>query len=137
MYATVDDMIARFRTEELIQLSDEAELGSIDAARITTALVRAGNEIDSYLVGTYQLPLSPAPAALTDYTCDLARYHLYKDAAPDAVKTRYDAAIAWLKMVAKGDVKLQVAGDEPAAPVNDILVADSVIAGRRDSLRCL
>ncbi len=135
MYATVDDMIARFKTAELIQLTDEAELGSIDSARVTTALTRASNEVDSYLAGTYQLPLSPAPAALVDYTCDIARYHLYGDAAGEAVKTRYDAAIDWLKLVSKGGVKLQVAGTEPVATLNSILTDDSVVACKRDQMR--
>lgn len=136
MYATIDQLRARFRTDMLVQLTDEAGAGVIDVEVTTTALTDASSKIDSYLKATYALPVSPAPDVLIGICCDIAVYALYRAAAPDAIKARYDAAIAWLKDVAKGVVKLDVAGLEPSAPTDDVvLTCDTLIAGKRDELR--
>lgn len=135
MYATVTDMTRRIKSDELIQLTDDAMRGVMDAAAVATALTSAGHLIDSYLAPVYALPLSSIPPVLTDYAVDIARYRLYRDAVPENVQTRYDEAIDWLKLVSTGKVKLDVAGIEPASQPDAILTAPSLIADKRDSLR--
>jgi|GEM_PF-4659213 len=58
MYATVDDMKARFETAELIQLTDEALLGVIDPAKMATVLQEATNKINSYIAKRYPGPFA-------------------------------------------------------------------------------
>ncbi|WP_368565495.1 gp436 family protein [Pseudoxanthomonas sp. UTMC 1351] len=105
-YATQDDLVSRFGETEIIQLSDRANTGAIDAAVIADKLTDADAEIDSYLAGRYTLPLSPVPLTLQRLACDIARYHLYDDRPIEYVVKRYEAAIRFLEMVAKGTVQL-------------------------------
>lgn len=112
-YVTQQQLIDRFGSEELIQLTDRANAGAIDTAVLNQAIADAGAEIDGYLAGRYQLPLATAPSILALYCGDIARYRLYDDAARDEVRKRYDDAIEFLKLVAKGTVRL--GADEPAA----------------------
>lgn len=134
MYATLDDMTDRFRTDELIQLTDEAGTGVVDATLVTAALTDAAHVIDSYLSGTYKLPLNPVPGILKLHACTLARWRLYKNGVPERVQADYDATLDWLKMVARGAVKLEVLGVEaPSAPAT-IVVESSPRLFSRDTM---
>jgi phage gp36-like protein len=134
-YAVLADMQARFETDELIQLTDEAMAGAIGEVAMATVLAEADNLINSYL-GRYTLPLTTTPAVLRDYACDIARYRLYKGSPTEAVATRYKDAIAWLKLLASGSVVLDIApGVAAPAPDNTILFQGSERQFSRDSLR--
>lgn len=120
-YATLQHLVERFGEDELIRLSDRAGSGAIDAGVVDGKLADADAEIDGYLAGRYTLPLATVPVALRRIGCDIARYHLYDDRVTEAVQKRYDDAIKFLRMVAKGEVQLGVdtGGEEPvvsAAP---------------------
>ena len=60
------------------------------------------------------------PARLVDVACDLARYHLYIHAVPEHVETRYQAAIDWLRLVAKGAVMLGIEAPSAGAGLAEI-----------------
>lgn len=107
-YATQADMLAHFGEPELIQLTDrfDAPLGLVDPDVLGQALARADGEIDSYIATRHALPLATVPARLVDVACDIARYHLYTAAAPELIAQRYHDAIAWLRLVARGEVSL-------------------------------
>jgi len=105
-YATQQNMIDRFGQEELTQLTDRTRSGGIDAAVVDRALADADAVINGYVSAKYTLPLSPVPAGLERIACDIARYGLYDDRATEQVKQRYDAAITFLKDVAKGTATL-------------------------------
>lgn len=107
-YATQTDLEDAFGAAEILQLADRDGDGLPDAGFVAAALDRADSLIDGYLAGRYALPVSPAPAVLTATACDLARYWLYDDAAPDRVRQAYEDAVAWLKDVAAGKVLLQL-----------------------------
>lgn len=112
-YVTQQQLVDRFGEEELIQLTDRANTGTIDAAVLNQAISDAGSEIDGYLAGRYQLPLATVPSILALYCGDIARYRLYDDVAREEVRKRYDDAIEFLRLVAKGTVRL--GADEPAS----------------------
>ncbi len=120
MYATLDHLKTLCGDEELIQLTDRAVPPSrqIDVVVVTAALVAATNEINGYVAAQYALPLASIPAQLTDLACDIARYRLYKEAATDQVRKRYEDAVKTLTNIAKGIVKLPVeaAPGGPAEP---------------------
>jgi phage gp36-like protein len=109
-YCTKQNLIDRFREDELIQLTDEAGAGVINDTVLNQAIGDADGEINSYLAGRYTLPLASVPEVLVLKACDIARYYLYDEAVPDVVQKRYDNAIAWLKLVAKGDISLGLDG---------------------------
>lgn len=123
-YATVADMVARFGERELIQLTDTTNIppSAIDAPRVETKLADAAAFVDGYVGQVYRLPLTGcaqpvtvpgadpvyvAPPVLTRLTCDLARYYLYDDLAPEnEVYRRYKAAVRELEAIAAGEAQL-------------------------------
>ena len=139
-YATVQDMIDRVGERELVQLTDP-EIIAVQAARAERALGDAQALVDSYVGRVYRLPLAgcvkPAPVPgdldavelvpppqLTRIACDVARYYLYDDIAPEhEVYLRYKAAERELLQIAEGKAVLTcpwggvpgqlVAGDAP------------------------
>lgn len=133
MYATIDDMKARFEGHELKQLTDQEGVGIIKDAALTSALTDAENEINSYLAKAYILPISPVPPILLRFACDMARYNLWasKSDMPEVVRVRYAAAIAWLKSVSKGEVVLEAASTPAAQNPNTILTGSNAVAALR------
>lgn len=139
IYATVQDMAARFGALELIQLTDIENIppSEIDAARVEIKLADAQSFMDGYIGQVYRLPLvgclKPAaggaqeyvpPPVLTRLACDLARYYLYDDLAPEnEVYRRYQAAVKELEAIATG--RAQLACPWGGAPGQPLLVADA------------
>lgn len=107
-YCTQQDMTDRYGEEELIQLTDRSQTGDIDTAVLGAAIDDATATIDAYLGTRYTLPLAAVPTVLKRICCDIARYLLHGNAAPDTVADRHSAAIEFLQAVAKGDVDLAV-----------------------------
>jgi phage gp36-like protein len=123
-YATQADLVARFGERELIQLTDRVNIppSTIDADLVALKLADAQAFIDGYVGQVYRLPLAgclrpPAifggepdyvpPPALTRLACDLARYYLYDDLAPEnEVYRRFKAAVKELDTVATGGSQL-------------------------------
>lgn len=108
MYATAEFMIGRFGQREAISLSDRERTGDVNPIVLSDALDEASAEIDTYLAGRYALPLDPQPKMLAGVCCDIARYRLCggETSMTDEIDKRYKAAIAFLKLVATGDVTL-------------------------------
>jgi len=119
-YATQQDLIDRFGETEIEQLTDRAEppAGAIDATVVGKALVDADDAINGYLGARYTVPLASPPLILKRIACDVARYYLYEDRVTEAVRKRYEDAVAYLKDAASGKVTLGVdaLGAAPADP---------------------
>ena len=107
-YATQQNLIDRFGTTELAQLTDRTAGTTIDATVVAKALTDADAEINGYLATRYTLPLSPVPTIIERLACDIARYFLFEDRVTEQVKARYDAAIKFLTNVSKGVITLGV-----------------------------
>lgn len=121
-YATVADMVSRFGETELIQLTDPEANAAIDPALVQGRITDAQMLIDSWIGQVYRMPLrgcvqaasvpgGPAtytvPPQLTRIACDIARFYLFKDVAPDnVVYLRHKAALAELQAIAKGEAGL-------------------------------
>ncbi len=121
-YATLQDLIDRYGEEELVGLTDRGEprTGTIDETVAGRALADADALIDGYVGRRYRLPLSSIPAQLVPVACAIARAGLWKDAAPDAVKANFDAAMRTLRDISDGRLVLEVAGIEPPAAVGGV-----------------
>jgi phage gp36-like protein len=132
-YASQQTLIDRFGEDELIQLTDRANLGAIDATVVARALADADAEINGYLSTRYTLPLSPVPAVLEKLACDIARYQLFENAVTEIVKERYENAIRFLKDVAAGKVTLGVDGngDTAATISNSVQMSSTTPVFRR------
>lgn len=113
-YATQSDMTDRFGAVELAQLTDRVNGTVVDTTVLGRALTDADAEIDGYVATRYALPLASTPVVVLRLACDIARYRLYDDAAPNQVRQRYEDAVSLLKKIASGDV--QLAGSTLLAP---------------------
>lgn len=106
-YATLADMQARYRPADLVQLSDWDDTGVLDVVRIETALAKAGTIIDGYVAARHGdrsgLPVSPL---LTELACDIGYYELHRAGVPDKVEKQRDRAMATLRDIATGKVRL-------------------------------
>ena len=139
-YAAVQHMIDRYGESEMIALTDP-DIVAVQAAKAERALDDAQAFVDGFVGRVYRLPLpgcsKPAPVPgethavqfvpppqLTRIACDVARYYLYSDLAPEhEVYLRYKAAERELGQIAEGKTVLScpwggvpgtlVAGDAP------------------------
>lgn len=123
LYATVQDLVDRFGETELIQLTDP-DGRAVDAAKVELALQDARALADGWLCQVYALPLAGctkpaptpqdpqattqvAPPQLSRLVCDVARYYLYDDLAPESeVVRRFNRAAQELKDIAEGRAQL-------------------------------
>lgn len=108
MYTSEQHLTDEFGELEMIQLTDRGEppSGAIDTQVVARAIEKADAEIDGYLAGRYALPLASVPRLLVGVACDLVRFYLYKDVAPDLVVSRYKNAVRLLEAIAAGKVNL-------------------------------
>ena len=103
-YSIQTDILEQLDEDILIQLTDDADAGEVDADVVTRAIADADSEIDSYCGKRYTIPFSAVPVRVRKLSVDIAIYNLYarRKGAPEDRKTRYDNAIRFLKDVAKG-----------------------------------
>lgn len=114
-YATIEQLTTRFGEALLLQLTDRASppAGAIDIDVVTRALADTDAAIDGYLAGRYVLPLASTPALLVPIALAIAIYHLHPYTPEQKIGDDYKAAIADLDRIAKGTIRLPVAGVEP------------------------
>ena len=112
-YSALADIQDRISPEELVRLTDDADAGAVDEARVTAAIADADAEIDAYCGTRYAVPLSPVPPMIARISGDLAAYALFSRRPPldDIQVARRKAAIDFLEKVAAGRVSLGV--DDP------------------------
>ena len=105
---------------ELIQLTDDAALGAVDTGKIDAAIAAAGSIIDSYAGAVYALPLQ-ASVRVKELARDLTIWHLEKRRRQirEDTQTAYDAAMAFLKDLARGNAVLDQPSGEPAQTATD------------------
>jgi len=109
IYATLADMQATFPERDLVQLSDWDGAGDLDQERIERAIAKAGTKIDGYVSAKYGDRTGlPVPDLLRELACDIAFFELYRSTPPEGVTKKHDAAIATLRDIAKGTVKIDV-----------------------------
>ena len=128
-YCSEDDLLKMIPQSELAELT--AESGEVpDSIIIMDAISKAGAEIDSYLGVRYVVPLATPPDRVKALAVDLAIYHLYsrRSVVPPVRQQKYDAAVAFLKQVAAG--QLVIAGPQGELPTVAKKVAEATSAIR-------
>jgi len=119
-YFTLEDLKSELSEAELIELTDDDQLGIINQTHIDWAIAKAGAEFDSYAGVVMEVPLSTVPEIAKQKSMTIGIYYLYsrKSAVPEVRSKNYDDAIAWLKAVVKGEAVIgaqtasEVAADE-------------------------
>lgn len=119
-YCTLDDIKEQIPEDELIQLTDDEDLGVVDTSVTDRAIADADAEIDGYCGKRYGVPISPTPAIIRKVSVDIAIYNLFsrRQGADEDRRTRYKDAIKFLENVAKGVVTL--GADDPDSPPSNI-----------------
>ena len=108
-YSTQADLEDQLSSEELRQLTDDLDSGSINTTIANRAIDDADAEIDSYIGVRYDVPLATIPQIIKKVSVDIAIYNLYarrQILTPEARRQRYEDAIELLKNVSKGLVTL-------------------------------
>jgi len=118
-YCTQTDIEEQTSQAELIELTDDAGAGAVDATAVARAVADADAEIDSYCGSRYTLPFSPVPVMIRKLSVDIAVYNLFSRRAilkiSDERQKRYDNAVRFLRDVARGLISL---GADAPTPVN-------------------
>lgn len=124
-YCTQSDILEQISLKELVQLTDDANQGIVDASVVARAIADADAEIDSYAASRYSLPFSPVPAMIRKVSVDIAICNLFshRRGIPDNRKQRYENDVRFLKSVAAGDVTL--GSDSPSGSSDDGIEASS------------
>ncbi len=107
-YAAQADLVpARLSQQELIELTDDANEGIVNATVVTAILDRASSVLDSYARGRHDLPLIVSEQ-VKGLTLDIAVFFLFerRRRVQEEVAASYDRAISFLRDVSNGKASL-------------------------------
>lgn len=122
-YCALADIQLLIPLAKIVELTDDDGNGIIDAGVVDQVIKDADSEIDVYCSAQYTTPFTaPVPDLIKRYSIDISIYRLYSRrltrGVPDAVRQRYEDAIALLKRIADGLGSLPV--DESAASDSEV-----------------
>ena len=108
VFASLADLTERVTLRRLIELTDEAKAGVVDAAAALRALAEAENIINGYIGAMYQrVDAGDVPPMLTTLALDIAHYRLFrKSSPPDHISALHTSALKQLRDIADGKFKL-------------------------------
>jgi phage gp36-like protein len=111
-YCIQNDLLLMVPEEELAELTTDMG-GGPDPMVVEEAIAKADGEIDAYLGVRYTLPLVGVPAQVRSLSVEIALYHLYsrRSVMPQVRRQKYEAALAFLKLVAAGQAMVEGAGE--------------------------
>ena len=136
-YCIQDDILDQVDEAVLIQLTDDAGAGAVDADKVTRAIEDADGTIDAYCEGRYTIPLSPVPDKIRQISVDIAIYNLFSrrgDAAPEVRKDRHKEAIRFLEAVRDGKARLGAATPAPANTPDTVSISSNTRIFTRDKM---
>lgn len=137
-YCTQADLLEQIPEDELLQLTDDADTGSIDTSVVDRAIADADALIDSYCGTKHDVPFSPVPVMVRKLSVDITVYNLFarRRGAPEDRKERYDDAVRFLRDISRGIGSLggdAPAGDDDAGPEATTKKSDRVFSRGLDS----
>lgn len=119
-YVTNTDIEERLGTSAYVGLTDDAGTGQADTDKVDEARLGGEGEVDSYLAPRYAVPVDVTEYAelaglLKSITLDLVEFRLQCRRPPvaDEVIRKRDAAIDWLRDVARGAANLPAESELP------------------------
>jgi len=143
MFLTVEDMVATFGEEEMLQLAGTGprDYRSLDRAKVEEAIDHAERTVRGYVIDRWPNAFPSGTPLLRGFAADLARHRLrgrggQQNAMNDTVQKRYDTAIARLKDLSQGRMTLDLpagtAGAEAAS--NEMRILAEMPAQRAGSI---
>jgi phage gp36-like protein len=112
MYCTLEDIKKAIPEDNIIQLTDDKNLGKIDETKVLDAIEYAEQLINGYLRGRYPVPLEPAPELIKRLAVDLAVFQLYSRRfeldMPQSMIDRRKEIIRLLEQIQAGKVLLGI-----------------------------
>lgn len=123
-YTSQSLLTERFGAALLVQLTDRAAVptGLVDPVVVGRAVSDTDAVIDGYLAGRYVLPLGATPPLVADLALSIAIYKLHPFAPDPKIEADYKDAVKALEAIAKGVIRLPIAGVEVAGNENDGVV---------------
>ena len=118
-YVTQTDIEKRITLDALIELTDDNNIGAVDASNMNQCIDEAEGEVDGYLAKQYSVPLSTVPPVVKAMCLDMVVYRLYgrrPGTVPDYVRQRYEDAVSFFKRVADNKVSLGIDTEPPESP---------------------
>lgn len=112
IYVTEAKFEQRFGATELAELLS-------DGTNYAEAENDAAGLVNGFLAARYTLPLTSVPDMVIGWTCDVTRFKLWDDHAPEEIRKRYEDTLAQLKMVSQGLIALPPGSDgvSSASPI--------------------
>lgn len=105
-YTTRSDLVHHFGEREIADLLDRDNNGVEDTGVLNHVIADSAAIIDGYLASRYSVPLDPVPQLIESICCDIVRYKLWDDRAPEEVRKRYEDRIKQLRDLANGVMSL-------------------------------
>lgn len=118
-YIAQSDLDVYSSDEVLKRLTDDANAGAIDTAKVAECIAAAEGEVNSFLASRYTVPITgTVPEIVKEWCVQLAtlRLHQRRLRVPDDVWTMAVEARRQLGLVAKGDISLEIGTDPPDTP---------------------
>lgn len=113
-YSSITDIIKAIPESNLIQLTDDANSGTVDNSIVDAAIAEADATINGFLQERYPVPLLPVPELIKSISVDLAVFKLYtrrfEMETPEGIRDRYKNAIKLLEMIQNGKVVIGSGG---------------------------
>jgi phage gp36-like protein len=111
-YCVIDDIKKQVSVDELVSLTDDESLGTINTVHVNRAIDDADAEIDAAIGTRYPLPLDEIPTIIRRISVDLAIYALFSRRSmggmPEVRADRRDAAAKLLYQLATGSMTLDI-----------------------------
>ena len=93
--------------DEMVQLSDDDNLGAIWDAQVVAAIARGDAEIDKYCSAYYDVPFVTTPEIVVGWSATLAAFYLFRNREkPETLIDRYNKTLSDLKKISEGDLKI-------------------------------
>jgi len=105
-YCAESDLKARFGEQEIDDLLDRDNSGAADTNALASAQTDCDALINGYLAAKYTTPLDPIPDLIVGIACNVCRYILWGNRAPEEVRKRYEDSLKQLKDISNGVITL-------------------------------
>ena len=105
-YCSEADLKARFGDTEIDDLLDRDNDSSADTNALASAQTDTDAQIDGYLAARYSTPLTTVPDLVVGIACNICRYILWGNNAPEEVRRRFEDSRTQLRDIAKGTITL-------------------------------
>ena len=115
-YSTDADLFDRLDERTVRRLTDDDGTGNVNTLVVEAARATAEEIIHAWIRSAYtDLPITPAPPLLVAAEVDIIAWRLYRRRAseevPTSIRQSYEDAVATLKRIGKGEMRLGVDAD--------------------------